>query len=138
MDGLSLGAGVRATARIVATDIGRSLQPIPGSGAVKDVSFVQRERDGQNVKLTIKRLKPATGAIETIAPVMDGVAEADTAWSPDGTLLTVARGVLYAWKPGESTSWTEVTSLQRLSLSNVSRLAVSPKGDFIALVGAPR
>jgi hypothetical protein len=95
------------TARVVATDIGRSLQRMPGTGASRHISFVQRERSS----------------------------DADVAWTPDGVLLMAKDDVLYAWARGDS-GWKEVTSLSQLSLSRVTRLAVSPRGDFLALVAS--
>jgi dipeptidyl aminopeptidase/acylaminoacyl peptidase len=122
-------------ARVAATDIGRSLQRMPGPAASRHVSFVQRERSGDRVSLVIKELDPATGAITTLTPSVEGSREADLAWTPDGTLLMAKDDVLYAWKAGQS-GWKEVSSLQQLSLRGVTRLAVSPKGDFLALVAA--
>lgn len=123
-------------ARTLATDIGRSLQRVPGAGAERPISFVQRERHGEMVHLTIKQLNVATGAIETLTPAVEGANEADLAWTPDGTVLMVKEGVLYGWKRGQS-GWKEVTSLQPLGLTRVSRLAVSPRGNWIALVASP-
>ena len=122
-------------ARVLATDIGRSIQRMPGAGASRRISFVQRERDGDKIALTIKELDPATGQITPLTPAVDGAREADTAWMPDGTLLMAKDGVLYGWKRGQN-GWNEVASLTRLSLSGVTRLAVSPAGDRIALVAS--
>ena len=125
------------TARVIASDIGRSIQRIPGSTPVSSISFVQRERSGDTATLVIKELDPATGATTVLTPAVAGSTEADCAWTPDGTLLMVKGGVLYSWKRGQS-GWTEVVTLERLSLVGVTRLAVSPKGDYLALVGLPR
>lgn len=125
------------TARIVATDIGRSVQRIPGTGDTREISFVQRERSGDAVKLVIKKLNVTTGEITVLTPAVAGAREADTAWTPDGTLLMAQSGTLYAWRAGQS-GWKPIVELQRLSLSAVTRLAVSPKGDLLALVGSPR
>ena len=124
-------------ARIVASDIGRSIQRIPGKQPLSSISFVQRERNGDTTTLTIKEMNPATGEITLLTPAVDGATEADTAWTPDGTLLMAKGTALFAWKRGQS-GWKEVASLQRLGLSGVTRLAVSPRGDFLALVGAPQ
>ena len=123
--------------KTVATDIGRSLQRIPGREAPHLISFVQRERHGEMIHLVIKALNPATGEASTLTPAVEGAAEADLAWTPDGTMLMVKEGILYGWKRGQS-GWTEIVSLERLSLRGVTRLAVSPKGDYIAFVGSPQ
>jgi hypothetical protein len=123
------------TAVPLASDIGRSIQPIRGSDA-GHISFVQRERSGGAVNLVIKQLDPATRAVSVLTPAVAGATEADTAWTPDGMLLMVKAGTLYGWRRGQS-GWKEVASLERLSLSGVTRLAVSPKGDYLALVGSP-
>jgi hypothetical protein len=125
------------TARVVASDIGRSIQRIPGNKPTSSISFVQRERSGDRMTLTIKELNPTTGEITLLTPAVEGATEADTAWTPDGTLLMAKGNALFAWKRGQS-GWKEVTSLQRLGLSGVTRLAVSPRGDYLALVGTPQ
>jgi hypothetical protein len=129
------------TAVTIATDIGRSIQRIPGPGqagaAPAAISFVQRERTADAVSLVIKELNPSTRAISVLTPAVAGSTEADCAWTPDGTLLMVKGATLYGWRRGQS-GWKEVTSLERLSLAGVTRLAVSPQGDYLALVGSPR
>ena len=125
------------TAVVLASDVGRSIQRIPGSDSVSAISFVQRERSGDTVKLVIKELNPSTRQISTLTAAVAGSTEADCAWTPDGTLLMAHGGMLYGWRRGQS-GWKEIISLERLSLRGVSRLAVSPRGDYLALVGLPR
>ena len=117
-------------ARIVATDIGRSLRPIPGGHTV---SFVQRERHGDAAVLVIKELDPFSGEIRTLISAVQGGTEADVAWTPDGTLLMAHHDTLYAWRRGER-DWTAVGPL---GVRGVTRLAVSPRGDRIAVVANP-
>jgi hypothetical protein len=121
--------------RTIATNIGRSIQRMPGDGAVRHISFVQRDGAGDQATLIVKELDPLTGAVTTLTPAVEGSREADLAWTPDGTLLMAKDEVLYAWTRGQS-GWKEVASLARLSLHGVTRLAVSPKGDLIAFVTA--
>jgi hypothetical protein len=45
-------------------------------------------------------------------------------------------GTLHAWKDGES-GWQVVADLGVLGLRNVTRLAVSPGGDRLAIVAMP-
>ena len=125
------------SARIVATDIGRSIQRIPSTGATREISFVQRERAADAARLVIKKLNVTTGDITVLTPAVDGATEADTAWTPDGTLLMTHGGTLHAWRAGQ-TGWKPIVELERLSLRGVTRLAVSPKGDLLALIGSPR
>ncbi len=127
------------TAVVLASDIGRSIQRIPGApgSTASAISFVQRERNGETVSLVIKELNTSTRAISVLTPAVAGATEADCAWTPDGTLLMAKGATLYGWRRGQS-GWTEVASLERLSLTGVTRLAVSPNGNYVALVGLPR
>jgi len=125
-------------AKVIATDIGRSLQRMPGAGGTRHVSFVQRERTANATTWTVKELDPATGAVTPLAPAIDSSsADLDTAWTPDGTLLAARGGKLYAWRRGDST-WKEVASLEQMGLTRVTRLAVSPRGNWLAVVAAPQ
>jgi len=117
-----LGSGAGTTA---ARDVGRSLQPIPGGN---DVSYVQRLADGGT---EIRRLHPSTGAWE---PLITGLQGGDFhAWTPDGTLLQAHEGRVYAWRPGAA-DWSQITDLTPLGIT-ITRMAVSPDGTRIALVG---
>ena len=120
-------------ARVVASDIGRSIQTIPGG---RTISFVQHERAGAAVVLSIRELDPAGDRITPLTNAPEGSTEADCAWTPDGTLLLASGGKLYSWKKG-APAWTAVADLERLGLRGVSRLAVSPDGRWIAIVATP-
>ena len=116
---------------VAATDIGRSLQRIPGGG----VSFVQRSGEGAQRTLTISEVtmvdgKPVTTSLIGAAP---GATEEFVAWMADGTLLMAAAGSLHAWRRGDR-AWRTVADLASLGVRNVSRLAVSPTGGWLALV----
>ena len=126
---------------VVATAIGRSIQRMPTG----EISFVQQERaaDGAAQTATIKYMLdvgpsgqalPGSGIrtgvlIRPVANVLDPY----LAWTPDGTLLMAVDATLYRWRSGEP-NWTVVANLGALGLRNVTRLAVSPKGDRLAIV----
>ncbi len=119
------------TAQVVARDIGRSLQRIPGGG----VSFVQRGGEGKQRPLTISEVsivrgKPVTRPITTAAP---DATDEFVVWTPDGALLMAAGGKLYARDRG-ATAWTVIADLDALGLKGVSRLAISPDGELLSLV----
>lgn len=120
------------TTQIEARDIGRSLQRVPGGG----VSFVQRAGSGAARSMTINEVTMANG--KAVTRVLTTVAPAATdefvAWMPDGTLLMSAAGKLYAWRAGSE--WEVAADLDSIGLKSVTRLAVSPKGDWLALVAA--
>ncbi len=118
-------------AEVVAQDIGRSIARIPGGTAV---SFVQRRREGDAQRvLWISKLDPKTKKVTPLVRAVEGATDADCAWTPGGTLLMAHADVLYAWRQGEA-GWTRVADLGALGLHHVSRLAVSPAGDAVAIV----
>jgi WD40 repeat protein len=117
-------------AEIVVKGIGRSIQRIPRGG----VSFVLNEpRDGGRAALRVMELDPQSRSTTPLVPVVDGATQADLAWTPGGVLLMAHEGSLYAWRRGGA-AMTPVADLSALGLRGVTRMAVSPKGDRIALV----
>jgi len=126
---------------IVASDIGRSIQRMPSGG----VSFVHRERRSADpstgTTLTIKRLfKTSTSSsvqVEALTAPPPGLTEPYLTWMSDGSALVAVNSTLYRWRTGDS-SWTPVVNLGGFGLRDVTRLAVSPKGDRIAIVAAAK
>jgi hypothetical protein len=111
--------------RTVARDVGRSIQRIPGTN---DVSYVQRVGKDST---EIRRLDVRAGTSTPLAP---GIRGGDFhAWTPDGVLLQAHGAGLYAWSPGAH-AWRQIADLSAQGIS-LSRLAVSPDGTRIALVG---
>jgi len=118
-----------ASAVEVARGITRSVLRVPRSGTI---SFVDKDEDGS---LMVRELDPKTRAVTTIVAAVAGAKEADPAWTPDGQLLMAEKDVLYGYVR-DSRSWTRIADLAALSMHGVTRLAVSPKGDRIAIVAA--
>ena len=119
-------------ADVVTEGIGRSLHRIPGT---RSVSFVQREASGE---FWIKQVDADTKKIEPLirTPEVAGSNDRDMAWMPDGkTILLSSGNRVLAWTRG-SAEWTEVFDVAVHGLGAPSRLAVSPKGDAVALVAA--
>jgi hypothetical protein len=128
---LQLADASTGTAEIVASDIGQSIVKMPGGG----VTFVQQAGAGSDrtlmiTQVTIENGKPVLTPLTT--PVI-GARQAHLAWTPDATLLMAHDGSLHAWRAGQS-EWQVVADLGALGLRNVTRLAVSPKGNWLALV----
>jgi len=60
-------------------------------------------------------------------------------WTPNGELLTASRGSLQRWngRRGDQSAWIPLTDLTTNGVKNVSRLAVSPDGRWLAFVAEP-
>ncbi len=115
---------------IAAQSIGRSLHRIPGT---RLVSFVHREDSGE---LWIKQIEIESKKIDPLVKVVEGNAEGDMAWMPDGETILMSGGTkVFSWTRGAS-SWTEVFDAAPHHLGAVSRLAISPSSDAVALVVA--
>ena len=114
-----------------ARDIGRSLHRVPGKDAF---SYTQRDSAGA-LWITVQ---PATGESETILVKAASGNEFHT-WTPDGVLLSATEGRLVRWNGAlDSTrAWVPVAELGKAGVRNVSRLAVSPDGKWLAFVAEP-
>lgn len=112
-------------ARVVAEDIGRSLNPIPGRR--RAVSWIQREGEGAT------RVMAWDLDAERAEPLVAAPDGGDFhAWTPSGTLLMASGSRLLAWREGWD-GWREVADLEEAGLL-LSRLAVSPDGRRLAFV----
>lgn len=116
----------RGTATIVATDIGRALLKVPGR---RSVSYAQRDSSGFQVRV----IDPVTGQGESLIRLPDG--NEFFTWLPDGDLLSASGNRLLLKRRGDK-EWTEVARFTEPGLQRISRLAVSPSGDRLALVSA--
>ncbi|HEY6091503.1 MAG TPA: hypothetical protein VIV83_05895 [Gemmatimonadales bacterium] len=115
---------------VIARDIGRSLQKIPGRAAV---SFVQRD------SVNGSWLEAVDAATRWVTKLVKTPAGADFfVWTPEGIVLTASGTALYQWDPRTGGDWTKVADLAAFGLTNITRLAVSPRGDRLALVAVPR
>lgn len=112
-------------ADVVARDIGRSLARRPRTGTI---SFVHR--DGG--RWLVKDYDPVTKSVLTLVEALDGSADRDTAWGPDGTLFMTRGAEVHYWRPGQA-GWR---LLSTPDVGPLSRLAVSRDGRWMALVVA--
>lgn len=111
---------------VVAQDVGRSVQAVPGARAV---SFVQRISDDE-AWIAVLRFPERT--IERRGPTRAN--GEDHAWTPDGRLLMGEGSRLYLWDPARGGPWHEIADLS--PVREISRIAVSRDGRRIAIVGA--
>ena len=119
--------GARGT--VLAHDIGRSLQRIPGRPAV---SFLQRDSvAGPSLQEVDVRTRRVTLLVKT------PLGAEFFAWTPDGIALTAGGTKLYQWDPRRAGAWQEIADLASAGLTNITRLAVSAQGDRLAIVAVP-
>ena len=125
---LQLASVKTGKSEVVLENVGRSLHRIPGT---RLASFVQREGDTYNVK----QIDPATRKIETLTAAVEGSSDRDMAWMPDGKTMLMSAGTkIFSWTRGAA--WTQVFDAAPHQLGAVTRLAISPKGDAVAIVVA--
>ncbi len=111
-----------------AENIGRSLYKIPGQDAI---SFSQSEEGGSGV---IMMYNLGTGKSQPIVPMLEG--NEFYAWTPSGELIMGVGVRLFAFKPGEDKGWQPIGDLSALGITNISRLAIDPKAQWLAVVNS--
>lgn len=128
----ALVLGDRASGRLdtLALNIGRSLHRIPDRAAI---SFVSKAYENASY---IMSLDVETQAMRPLARLPEGVE--DYAWLPDGRLIAGSGSTLLICDIGGDARWVPVADLASSGLSQITRLAVSPSGDKVAIVAVPR
>ena len=107
--------------------VGRSLHHIPNS---KLISFIYKNPNGTS---EIKSFNPISEEIKTIAPVLSNTE--DMCWLPNGSILMAKEDKLFILNLKSTSDWMEVASLKSYGITNLSRLAISPDGKKLAIVG---
>ncbi|WP_411280592.1 TolB family protein [Gemmatimonas sp.] len=112
----------------IASNVGRSLHRIPGTA---HVSYVQKGAAAWYVM----RLDPASRRVDTLIALPTG--SEDVAWVDSTTLLVGSGTQLMQWRRGAA-AWNALGDLAFAQLTNITRLAVSPNGQWLALVAEPK
>lgn len=125
-----IGSG---TARVVTTDIGRSLQRVPGGSRV---SFVRHEGDHWVLR-TASATPGRSGAFEiaTVATLPDSAEY--VAWRSATEIYTAAGSRIFLLRLPART-WQVVADLKDQGITRITRLAVSPDGSHLAFVSEDR
>lgn len=101
---------------------------IPGTS---EFSFVHRQT---NEQVWIKAFDPQTKAVRPLTPIVG--TNANYTWAPDGSILQIEGTVLHRWREGDD-GWEQVSDLADHGIQSANRIAVSPDGKRIAIVGLP-
>jgi hypothetical protein len=123
---VALGTGRRDT---LALGIGRALQTVPGR---RTVSFAWR---ADSTTFWLAEADPVTRSATRLVLLPPG-AEFH-AWAPGGIALASAGTRIYQWDRTRPGGWIEAADLASAGVAAVTRLAVSPDGTRLAVVGVP-
>lgn len=107
--------------------IGRSLHNIPNSNLV---SYISKENDNN---WEIKSLNPSTSETNLIIETLPK--SEDMCWTPNGVILMAKDNVLYSFNPKSNDKWVEIMDLSKFGITNITRLAISPDGSRLSVVG---
>ena len=113
------------TTTTVAQDIGRSLQARHDPDFF---SFLQRDGDHWAIRL----VNPSNGAVFEFVDALPG--SQDLAWTPDGRMLMATDSRVFVRDPFGDDTWTLAADLSTAGITSITRLAINPMGDQIALV----
>lgn len=114
---------------IIASNIGRSLHKVPHERAI---SFIQKQDNTSTI------MKLSTESM-TVSPIAETIANGDNiTWTPDGHILTTDGTKIFMLNPkSKAKAWIEVTVEGSIEgLKGITRLAVSPQGNQLAIVVA--
>ena len=121
---LQLASPRSSEVKILARQIGRCLQLVPGERAVSYVTKAESP-------WMIRKWNADTGVIENVAPVLEG--SEDYTWTADGTLFMGEGSVLYS-RERNGKSWRRRANLGPHGISGMTRLAASQDGTKILVV----
>ena len=115
---------------------------VPGQRAVTFVSqepFPMPENAAKDAKpsLVLRKLDLKSKKVTTLAtlPFPTG---GHHVWTTRGTILIASGGQIYEWSPNSPSEWTKVWRASEPDLQGITRIALSPNEDRIALVSVPR
>lgn len=111
--------------KIIDKNIGRSIHKIPNTD---QISYISNEGPIQK----IYALNPQNGEKTFLANALKD--SQDMAWTPDGAIIMGKDNMLFRNNPTKGTGWEVLYNFSRFDLNGISRLAISPKGDKIAIV----
>jgi hypothetical protein len=122
---LRIGDVRAGTADSVAANIGRAIQRLPNAAAVSFVQF------GEDSTRSLWRVERSGRPPASVGQLPRGGEY--HAWTPGGALLATAGSQVFEWNASTG-AWRVVADYASRGL-RVSRIAISPAGDWIALVG---
>ncbi|HEV7764645.1 MAG TPA: hypothetical protein VGQ76_06565, partial [Thermoanaerobaculia bacterium] len=97
------------------------------------VTFVAQDKD---VK-TLHRLDVDTKQVTTLATIPFATG-GHHVWTPRGTIFIASGAAVHEWDPQRPDAWPVVHRFEEPDLQGITRIALSPAGDHIAIVSTAR
>jgi ketosteroid isomerase-like protein len=88
-------------------------------------------------KLFLRQLTLADRHVTTLASIMFPTSGSHV-WTSRGTLLIASGHTIFEWNPAKPDDWHTAATFDDPELQGLTRIAISPRGDRIALVSTPR
>ena len=107
--------------------IGRSLHKIPMSDLA---SYISKENDSI---WEVRSVDPISGATTFLFNTLPNCE--DMCWLSNGAAIMAKDGTLYGFHLIRDDNWVKLVSISNFGIKNITRLAVSPDGTKLAVVG---
>ncbi|GHC53061.1 hypothetical protein [Ulvibacter litoralis] len=111
------------------TNVGRSISKVPNSNTI---SYTLANKD-KNQELFLLNMETYESFFVCQLPV--GIQ--DYAWLNDSQILIGSNSKIYLYDTFLNEEWSEVADLSEDNITNITRLAVSPNQNYIAIVAEP-
>jgi hypothetical protein len=130
--GMTLQFGDTSTGALdtIASNIGRSLARRPGTD---ELSFLAKPANPA-LASTVRTVSYKTRQVIDLIAAVKG--SEDAAWNPNGDLLMAHGTSIFRWTKRMPT-WTLLVDVSSALCTNVTRLAVSPDGKWLAFAAEP-
>jgi len=111
-------------------NIGRSIQKIPFAASLGAnlISFISLEHEVPE----IYSIDPINSNIKYITDALEG--SQDLVWTKNGCMLMGKGNSIYKFCPEKDNTWCPIEIVCELPLDGITRIAISPNGDKIAIV----
>jgi len=87
-------------------------------------------------KLVLRQLDLNDRHVTTLATIPFATSGSHV-WTSRGTLLIASGHTIYEWNPAHPDDWPKAAEFDNPELQGLTRIALSPRGDHIALVSTP-
>ncbi|ARV10974.1 hypothetical protein BTO09_00850 [Gilvibacter sp. SZ-19] len=111
-------------------DVGRSFHKVPGQNSVSYT--VTNEQDQQDVYLLDME------TLESFFVTQLPIGVNDYAWLDDSRIVVGSKSSLFVYDTFDKKDWVKLADLDASVITDISRIAVNPSGNKIALVGIPK